>query len=190
MTVSGKGNASEVRARSQRRDRGLEWKQPAWLGEFLLEGSRRWGEKEGDPGLKMSFLDLTGPSLAKGVLAESWRQHSIRLSCFCTPVQVTDVPRRRWWGAAAWLLLCLRRERGLTSGGAPCYKQTEGGAGESCWVRAGKAGVKDWLTFFSAAPLDFTCPAGLLNTSSAPARRNYVLFKEIWIGSGSFYTKA
>ena len=41
MTVSGKGNASEVRARSQRRDRGLEWKQPAWLGEFLLEGSRR-----------------------------------------------------------------------------------------------------------------------------------------------------
>lgn len=87
--------------------------------------------------------------------------------------------------------VCLCRERGLTSGGAPCYKQAEGGAGESCWVRAGKAGVKAWLRFLSAAPLDFTYPAGLLNTtSSAPARRQHVLFREIWTGRGSVYIQA
>lgn len=155
-----------------------------------LEESR-WGEREGDPGLKMNFLNLIGPSIAKGHLSQN--PDVITAFYFFLFLHPRAGHRhtlgRCWQGATVWALLCLRRERGLVRG-APCYKQRERGAVASCWVRARKAGVKAWLRSFSATALDFTCPAGLMNTSSAPARRKYVLFKEIWIGSGSFYIGA
>lgn len=141
----------------------------------------------------MNFLNLTGPSIAKGHLS----QNPDVITAFYFFFLFLH-PRaghrhtlgRCWQRATVWALLCLRRERGQVRGGAPCHKQTERGAGAGCWVRARKAGVKAWLRFFSATALDFMCPAGLMNTSSAPARRKYVLFKEIWTGSGSFYITA
>lgn len=97
--IWGVGKITETGPRPRMRGAGL-----AWLAELLLEGGRRWGER-GGPGLKMSFLDLTGPSAAKGRLSQilTSSRHFV-LSVSAPLCRSQTYLGRRWQGATGWVL--------------------------------------------------------------------------------------